>query len=172
MGLNYFELFELEPTFNVDEVALRKKFYQKSMQFHPDKIVLSNDKEKDLSLQKATLINQAFKVLSDEELRMKYLLELSGIDFAEGKETVPQDFLMEVMEINEMIMDYKMESKRELKNSIIKQITTLKSNLLNNIDDILSNYEYQKADKKQLEFIKDYYLKAKYLKRIELNLEN
>jgi len=151
---------------------LRNKFYTKSLEFHPDRHGLSSDEEQSKALELSTLINTAFKVLSNEMSRMRHLLEISGIEFAEGKESVPQDFLMEVMDINEMIMDYKLESKKEGKEEVFKLISSLKSKLLNNIDDVLYYFDYQKAEKKQLELIKDYYLKCKYLKRIESNLEN
>jgi len=170
--LNYFEILNIIPNFSIDSKELRNKFYTKSLEFHPDRHGLSSDEEQSKALELSTLINTAFKVLSNEMSRMRHLLEISGIEFAEGKESVPQDFLMEVMDINEMIMDYKLESKKEGKEEVFKLISSLKSKLLNNIDDVLYYFDYQKAEKKQLELIKDYYLKCKYLKRIESNLEN
>ena len=110
--------------------------------------------------------------MADDDERMKYLLEINGIEFAEGKESVPQEFLMEVMDINEQLIEYKMQPGDELRKDIQKQLSLLKSNLLNNVGDILDNYNHHQTDSKKLELIKDYYLKRKYLNRIESNLEN
>lgn len=170
--MNHFELLGIEPNFIIDKNQLRKQYYAISREYHPDMHGLKGGDAQLTYIQKSSEINHAFRVLMDDQERMRYLLEICGIEFAEGNEAVPQDFLMEIMDINEMIMDYQMEGSEELKEDIFEQLSDLKSNLLNNIDGILKSFEYQKADKKQLELIKDYYLKSKYLKRIELNLEN
>ena len=175
--MNYFELFDIKPEFLIDKDDLRKRFYAKSKANHPDMFGLTSSEKQFNALEQSTVINKAFKVLNDDLERMRYLLEISGIEFAEGKETVPQEFLMEVMDINEIILDYKMslasdDADDRLKEDISNKLSQLESNLLSNIDNILKNFNYQKADKKQLELIKDYYLKCKYLKRIESNLEN
>lgn len=170
--MNYFDLFEIEPAFVIDEKELRKKFYEKSRQFHPDMFGTKSAQDQVDALEKSTQINNAFKVLADDDERMKYLLEINGIEFAEGKESVPQEFLMEVMDINEQLMEYKMQPGEELRKDIQKQLSLLKSNLLNSVGDILDNYNHHQTESKKLELIKDYYLKRKYLNRIESNLEN
>jgi len=176
--MNYFELFELVPSIEIDKSDLRRKYYLKTREYHPDMHGLNTDDHKLSMLDKSSEINKAYKVLSDDIERIRYILEISGIEFAEGKETVPRDFLMEVMDINELILDFKMssgnggEEAERIKEDISKQLTQLKNNLQNNIEGIIKNYDYQKTDKKQLELIKDYYLKSKYLSRIESNLEN
>lgn len=170
--MNYFELFEITPSFIIDKEDLRKKYYLKHRESHPDMHGLKSADEQMQVLEASTEINRAYKVLMDDDERIRYLLEISGIEFAEGKENVPQEFLLEVMDINEMILDYQMNPETELKKDIFNQLSLLKNNLLNNIDGLLKNFEYQNADIQQLESIKQYYLKNKYLKRIELNLEN
>ena len=172
MMTNYFDVLNIEPAFILDEAELRKSFYELSLEYHPDRYGLKSEEEQMEALQKSTLINTAFKILSDKYSRMRHLLEITGIEFAEGNESVPQEFLAELMDINELIMDYKLDPDQKIKENILTQISSLNSNLLNTVDEILTNFEIQKADKKQLELIKDYYLKCKYLKRIELNLEN
>ena len=170
--MNYFEILNIEPAFLIDEDLLRKNFYARSMEFHPDRYSLGSEEEQMHALQMSSQINEAFKVLSERESRIKHVLEINGIEFADTNEFVPQEFLAELMDINELIMDYKLDPDQSLKDNIITQIDSLNSDLLNAVSDILENFEFQKADKKQLELVKDYYLKSKYLKRIELNLEN
>lgn len=170
--MNHFDLFGLETKYLIDKEELRKRYYEKARSYHPDKYSLNSDKEQFESLEKTTHINAAFRILNNDDQRLRYLLEIAGIEFAEGQETVPQDFLMEVMDINELLMEYKMDQESRIKEDITGRLSELKSNLKNTIEKVLLELDFQKADKKQLELIKDYYLKSKYLKRIESNLEN
>ena len=43
--------------------------------------------------------------MRDPDLRMRYILELEGSLGEEGQNQIPQDFLMEMMEINEALME-------------------------------------------------------------------
>lgn len=170
--MNYFDLFELPISFVVDTDKLRKQYYALNRENHPDNFTLDNQDEQMSALQKSTFINEGFKVLKDELLRMKYTLELAGIKFEEDNESVPQSFLMEMMDINESIFDFKMNPSEELKNKIVSQINFLHERLNEDVKSFISNFDYSKPDKKGLELIKDYYLKRKYLKRIENNFDN
>ena len=40
------------------------------------------------------------------------------------------------------------------------------------LGEVFDEFNFDEADNKQVELIKDYYLKRKYLDRIESNLEN
>ena len=57
---NYFQLFELEPSFVIDFYSLEKKYFELQKKFHPDKYVNSTDYEKRLSLQITSYVNEAF----------------------------------------------------------------------------------------------------------------
>ncbi|MCB0733912.1 MAG: Fe-S protein assembly co-chaperone HscB [Flavobacteriales bacterium] len=93
---NYFDIFELGVQFNLDKSDLRKRFIRLSRNTHPD---LQSGSD---ALEQSTLVNKAYKVLSDDFLRTRYVLELMGKGI-EQTDTVPMDFLMEMMEWNERI---------------------------------------------------------------------
>ena len=48
---NYFQLFELENSFDVNYESLERKYLSFQKSFHPDKFVNASDQEKRISLQ-------------------------------------------------------------------------------------------------------------------------
>ena len=55
---NYFQLFELENSFDVNYESLEKKYLSFQKSFHPDKFVNASDQEKRISLQIISYILQ------------------------------------------------------------------------------------------------------------------
>ena len=106
---NYFNLFGLPIKFNIDQSQLKKAYYKLSRAFHPDHISADSQDMQDEITQKSGEINQAFATLSDDSKRIKYILSLHKVMENPEKETLPQDFLMDVLEINETIFDLQMD---------------------------------------------------------------
>ncbi|MEO0444009.1 MAG: Fe-S protein assembly co-chaperone HscB, partial [Pseudomonadota bacterium] len=77
LAKNYFELFGLRPTFELDKQQLSQQYRQLQKKVHPDKFASHSSSEKRLSLQFTSFINNAFHVLKSPLLRAEYLLELS-----------------------------------------------------------------------------------------------
>ncbi|VAW80941.1 Chaperone protein HscB [hydrothermal vent metagenome] len=99
---NYYELFALPVNFDIDQADLDGHFRGLQQAVHPDRFASASAQEKRLSLQKATLINEAHRVLSDPLLRARYLLELRGESPIDEQETISDvAFLMEQMELRE-----------------------------------------------------------------------
>jgi molecular chaperone HscB len=101
---NYFELFELEAQFHVDQDTLANRYQALQSQFHPDRFVGGDDRDKRVAMQATTFINEAYKTLKEELLRARYLLELQGVSFnIEQDTTQDMDFLMAQMNLREQI---------------------------------------------------------------------
>ena len=166
--MNYFELYNLPISFEVDHSALKKAFLMLSKKYHPDFFTMESAADQEEALQMSTLNNKAYKSLKDFDLRMRYVLDLAGVMEEEGKAKLPQDFLMEMMDINEAIMDLQMDYDSDSQSKIITQIDQFEQELKASISDDLVKYNGQ-ADF-DLSQIKDYYLKKKYLRRIKDNL--
>ena len=159
-------------SFEIDKDKLRKKYYALNRENHPDNFTLVDQDEQMSALDKSSFINEGFKTLKDDMMRIRYTLELNGIKFEEGNESVPQTFLMEMMDINEYIFDFKMNPSEEAKKMIVSQINLLEKRIFENVMQFINNFDYNNPNEKQLELIKDYYLKRKYLNRIENNFDN
>jgi len=99
MSPDPFAIFGLERRFSLDKQALRQAFLKASAQQHPDRFV--DPLEQAEAVDKMSLLTDAYRVLSDPELRARSLLELSGLELAEEKDKLPPALLMEVMEVRE-----------------------------------------------------------------------
>ena len=103
-GQNYFELFGLNPVFDIDQAVLHGAQQRLQASFHPDRHVGSSDTDKRLSVQIASRVNQAFETLRDPVKRSRYLLELNGANLPDDSATTADaEFLMEQIELREQV---------------------------------------------------------------------
>ncbi len=99
---DYFSLLGLPREFGVDVLALERRFRELSRLIHPDRYARSEARERRLSLERATRLNDAYRYLKDWRLRAAYLLKLAGTDvFVEGRTFADPDFLEEQLEWRE-----------------------------------------------------------------------
>jgi molecular chaperone HscB len=98
-------VFSLSPAYDVDIPALEKQFRELSLRLHPDRFAQADARERRLSLEQSTALNEAYKTLKDPSRRAFYLLKLHGVDLdredAGAQRDMPVEFLEEVMELRE-----------------------------------------------------------------------
>src|ERR1700680_3580519 len=101
---DHFLLFGLPRKLWVEMSALEKKFLELSWKLHPDKFVNAGAAEQELSLQRISELNDAYRVLRDPVARVEYLLEIEGMrKEGEQKQQAPPELLEEVFELNESL---------------------------------------------------------------------
>ena len=101
---DYYSLFDLPREFTLDVAELERRFRERSRQLHPDRFAKAEPRERRLSLERATRLNDAHRVLKDWRLRANYLLKLAGQDvFGEGKTFADPEFLEEQLEWREQL---------------------------------------------------------------------
>lgn len=106
LSANYFALFELPTTFELDRSALDSRYRVLQAEVHPDRFAGSTDAERRRSMQWATRVNEGYRVLRRPLDRARYLLELQGFDVdAERNTAMDPEFLMEQMEWREGVME-------------------------------------------------------------------
>jgi molecular chaperone HscB len=103
-GADYFQFFGLPRKLWIDGSVLEAKFHQLSWKLHPDNFVRAGEFERQLSLERSSQLNDAYRVLRDPVARVEYLLELEG-QRKEGatKQQAPAELLEEVFELNESL---------------------------------------------------------------------
>lgn len=168
--MNYFEFFEIPMSFRPDAAALKKKFYANSKKYHPDFYATESDEKQAEILELSTLNNEAYKVLKDEDKRMKYILTEQGVYGPEGENKLPQEFLMEMMEINEEIMELQFEYESKRYGKVLQEVEKFEQGIRSEVENILENWTETKGEKEDLERVKNYFLKRRYLLRIKENL--
>jgi molecular chaperone HscB len=110
LNSNFFELFDLPVSYDVDLLQLQKRYMELQKQVHPDKFANGSDQEKRQSMQQTSWINEAQTTLKDPVLRASYLLKLKGMDFSlENETTMDAAFLMSQLEMREKMEHVKQQ---------------------------------------------------------------
>lgn len=151
----------------MDLATLKRRFYANSKRFHPDFHTLQGDSAQEEALEMSTLNNQAYKVLANDDLRLRHLLEVKGILGEEGSNTVPQDFLLEIMEVNEALMELAFDDDPAARGKVEKLIDQMEVNLSSEVAELINHYDDTTVSSAELEQLKDYYLKKRYLLRLK-----
>lgn len=95
--MRFYEALGLEPKLALDSEDLKKRFYERSRQWHPDRFSRASAGEKQRSEEMTSMLNDAFRVLRDPVSRAEYFLEESGLELPKD---APPELLEEVFELN------------------------------------------------------------------------
>lgn len=102
--MDYFGFFGLPRQLGLDAASLEKRFHELSWKLHPDNFHNASAFERELSLEKTAILNDAYRTLRDPVARTEYLLSLEGVRReGEVKQQAPPDLLAEVFELNEYL---------------------------------------------------------------------
>jgi len=167
--MDYFEMFDIKPQFNLDHKALKIKYLKLSKAYHPDFHTQATPMEQVKILEQSTLINKAYKTLSNPDELLEYFLEKEGL--LDGKpEELPQVFLLEMMEFNERIMDLRMEPDPIKIDAIQNEFELIMSGLNEELSTLKSSFDESKTHEvlSRLRFL---YFKKKYLNRISEHMD-
>jgi molecular chaperone HscB len=168
--VNHFETLEIHLSFRPDKNLLKTNFYRLSREYHPDFYTLDSEEKKDEILTKSGQINTAYKILSDESSRMKYILEHYQLLSDADNLAMDPLFLAEMMEINEAIFELEMDFDSNSFSKIKSMVDRIENELKSMVEKDIHDFENQINTRSSLEKIKEYYLKSKYLLRISENL--
>lgn len=171
MTPDYFDFYELPESFRPDEAAIKRRYYALSREYHPDFHATATPERQQEILQLATLNTNAYRTLSDPDQRMAYILHQHEL-LEEGKQEMPADFLMEVMDLNEQLMELEFEPDPEIVQRVENDVQDLSDTLDAGIEPVLAGYEGLPVDTRPqaLQQIRTYYLKKRYLLRIKESL--
>jgi molecular chaperone HscB len=156
--MNYFELFSLPEKPIVDRSALAKKYFELQRKFHPDYHTDGTENEKLDILELSSAVNKAFIIFKDEQKTIAYYLQINGFLEEEEKYNLPADFLMEMMEVNELLDDGEADKVKALIADTEAQMDMQFHQIAANLGDKIAEEDVLK--------IKDYYFRKKYLRRI------
>lgn len=171
MQPDYFEFYQLPESFTPDLAALKRTYYALSREYHPDFHATGSAEHQQEILHLSTLNTNAYRTLSDPDLRMAYVLHRHGM-LEEGKQDLPADFLMEVMDLNEQLMELEFEPEAATAQKVEQEVDELSQTLDHAIAPVLTGYESLATEQQAeaLEKIRTYYLKKRYLLRIRESL--
>ena len=133
----------------------------------PDFYTLESPEKQAEILELSTINNEAWRTLSNFDSRLKYLLELKGQLGEEGTNVLPQEFLMEMMDINEAAMELEFEFDPVRYTALLDQLAEQERDLQAELTGSLVSGS---AEANQFAAMKDYHLKKRYLLRIKESL--
>ncbi|MDO6611745.1 co-chaperone HscB [Shewanella sp. 1_MG-2023] len=106
--MNYFELFQITPSFDIDTANLAERYRELQRAVHPDKFANESEQQKLLSVQRTAQVNDGYQTLKNPLRRAEHMLSLRGIDISHETTTVKDTaFLMQQMEWRESLEDIK-----------------------------------------------------------------
>ena len=95
--MKFYEALGLTPSLAVDPDDLKKRFYERSREWHPDRFSRATPAEQQKALDMTALLNDAFRTLRDPVKRAEYFLQENGVELSKE---VPPELLEEVFELN------------------------------------------------------------------------
>ncbi|XP_071096612.1 iron-sulfur cluster co-chaperone protein HscB-like isoform X1 [Haliotis cracherodii] len=147
--MNYFSLFGIDITFDIDEQSLSRMHKDLQMKLHPDKFTLKSEEERNHADQQSALVNKGYYMLLKPLSRGLYMLELCGYPIEESTGDVDPDFLMDIMEMNERLDEA--GSDEEVRD-IEEEVTALIQNIIKDISSAFKEEDLNLAKKLMIRY--------------------
>ena len=142
----YFNLFQLEPSFNIDTEALEQTYRALAARFHPDKFASASAFEQKQAVMMSSTINDAYRTLKSPIDRAAYLLKSQNIDADAPEHTsFSPEFLMQQMEWRETLMDAQIEQNHDAIRALDQEIQEVQSNLYQDLQQAFEQQDYESA---------------------------
>ena len=101
---NFFLLFEITESFEVDLELLAEKYRELQVETHPDRFAAGSEQEKLHAVQLSSYLNEAYDTLRLPLKRAAYLLSLHDLDVKQVDQgELDMDLLMEQMQLREAL---------------------------------------------------------------------
>ena len=124
--MDYFQLFGLTPSFQIDSAQLAQTYQRLQKSVHPDRFAHASSQEQLVAVQKSSMINDAYQTLKKPLSRAEYLLMQRGTELpSEQASFQDTSFLMRQMELREMLADVQHASDAD--NAIFSANQTLET---------------------------------------------
>ncbi len=119
---DHFSLLGIPRRYDIDLGDVERRFHERSRQLHPDRFARAEPRERRLSLERSTRLNDALRTLRDDRRRAEYLLRLAGHDpFTEARTLHDPEFLEEQLEVREQLALARADGDHEIIDRIAEQ---------------------------------------------------
>ncbi|MBT3548477.1 MAG: Fe-S protein assembly co-chaperone HscB [Gammaproteobacteria bacterium] len=140
---NFFELFNINISIDINKSELDEKVKIFQTQFHPDKYANGSDLEKRLALQISSHVNDGYKVLGDIVLRIEYILKINNFTKDESKTINDINFLREQIEYNELVESLEENFDKDIIDEHLSKIRLLLKNTIDSIKLFFDSEDYE-----------------------------
>jgi Fe-S protein assembly co-chaperone HscB len=119
----------------LDRAALESAYIRLSRLLHPDFHGGDSEQQRGLANRNSALLNEAWSVLTDDQERGEYLLELLDPGVLERNKTLPPAFLAQAMELSEEIEDAQAGDDQRAAAAIIARVRAAMAEHAATLDD-------------------------------------
>lgn len=165
--MNYFELFNLAPAFDIDTANLAERYRDLQRAVHPDKFAHDSEQQKLLSVQRTAQINDAYQTLKNPLRRAEHMLSLRGIELSHETTTLKDTaFLMQQMEWRELLDDINHATDpQDLIDELYDSFATYEKSLFSSLKELLNSDE-QEANNQAADQVR----KLKFMAKLQVEL--
>jgi len=167
--MKFYEALGLEPKLALDLDDLKKRFYDRSRQWHPDRFSRGTSEEKQRSEEMTSTLNDAFRTLRDPVSRAEYFLSQSGLELPKD---APPELLEEIFELNMALEELRGgdESAREQLVGAQERFTSMLGEANMNLASLFGRYD-ESSDKTVLDEVRAVLNRRKYVSNLLRDVE-
>jgi molecular chaperone HscB len=167
--MRFYDALGLEPKLALDSEDLKKRFYDRSRQWHPDRFSRGTSEEKRRSEEMTSMLNDAFRTLREPVSRAEYFLRESGLEMPKD---APPELLEEVFELNMALEELRGgdESAREQLVSAQERFASMLSEVDNNLAGLFGRYD-ETSDNAVLDQVRATLNRRKYVSNLLRDVE-
>lgn len=157
--MNHFELFGYAAGPVVDRSDLTRRYVALQRQVHPDRFVGEGGWAQEEAEQASARVNEAYRIFGDPDHTLEYFLETMGYGERGESSALPPAFLMEVMDVNELLDEGDEAAFRA-------RIGTLSEGIGTEIAALVAQWEGGDVSPVLLERLRDLMLRKRYVVRL------
>ena len=168
--MKFYEALGLEPTLSLDADDLKKRFYDRSRQWHPDRFSRGSSAEQEKALEMTAVLNDAFRTLRDPITRAEYFLKENGIELSKE---APSELLEEVFELNMALEELRggEDSARPQLNEARDRFVAMRETIDEELDSSAARYDASR-EKALLDEIRATLNRRRYIRNLIKEVEN
>ena len=162
---NFFDLYKINPAPIADNTYVAKKYIELQKANHPDFYTKESETDQEDIMVKSAAINEGYKIFKDKHKTIEYFLSQNKVIEPNEKYQLPPEFLMEMIDINEGVLEDNGHKNTQ------KKVAEIISGLEQDVAPILrkNTADITAEDMQQL---KAFYYKKKYVQRILDKIED
>jgi len=167
--MQFYESLGLEPRLSLDSDDLKKRFYEQSRQWHPDRFSRAPAADQQRALNMTALANDAFRTLRDPVTRAEYFLKQKGLELSKE---APPELLEEVFELNMALEELRGgdDSARPQLELAQTRFQAMRSKIDATLSGLFADYDASR-DKKVLDEIRDALNWRRYISNLVREVE-
>ncbi|MEM9102929.1 MAG: Fe-S protein assembly co-chaperone HscB [Pseudomonadota bacterium] len=167
---NYFELFDIHPSYPVEATQLDKAYRELQIRFHPDNLKPTGDESASLEdVTLSSLVNDAYQTLQDPVRCLIYILSLNEIDVnLEANTIADPEFLMQQMELREQL-----ENIDEQSENVEAEIEHFASTINQSVEALLATIPHYLTGLKVNDTVKvrEFLMKLQFLIKLQQEID-